>query len=75
MGTKSTVDVGCGIPDQPAFATPFNLTQLQDASQNTFELNCQTGFTLSGPKVLRCVDGNWIGNDIARCNGKLEIKR
>ena len=46
----------------PAFSTAVNETQLLLDEINTFELTCQTGFVLRGPKVLRCVDGNWVGS-------------
>ncbi len=61
----------------PAFASPVNQTQLLDEKEqrNTFELTCQTGFVLRGPKVLHCIEGNWVGSEIARCVGKKQVFR
>lgn len=61
----------------PAFASPVNQTQLLDEKEqrNTFELTCQTGFVLRGPKVLHCIEGNWVGSEIARCVGKKRVFR
>jgi hypothetical protein len=62
--------LSCGLPDLPAFATSVNHTQMmEEKHRNTFELTCQTGFLLQGSKVLRCVDGNWIGSEAAQCIG------
>ncbi|XP_057374647.1 uncharacterized protein LOC130695517 isoform X2 [Daphnia carinata] len=62
------VPMGCGLPDLPAFAAPANQSQLlEEKHGHMFSPTCQAGFVLHGSKVLRCVDGNWIGSEVTQC--------
>lgn len=63
--------MACGLPDLPAFAAPANQSQLlEEKHGHIFLPTCQAGFVLRGSKVLRCVDGNWIGSEVTQCVGK-----
>lgn len=60
--------MACGLPDLPAFAAPANQSQLlEEKHGHIFSPTCQAGFVLRGSKVLRCVDGNWIGSEVTQC--------
>lgn len=63
--------LGCGTPDQPAFAAPINETSAREPYPNTFDIRCQPGFRrVPEHGLLRCVQGQWIAPTNAyRCEG------
>jgi len=61
--------LSCGMPDQPAFSISAqpelfhsNQTEIGNIQRaGILEINCQPGFRLRGPRTLRCIAGQWVG--------------